>query len=208
MSLPCLSVSSTIYSFCSTLWLSPLQAHCSLLCEWTPAVFPAFNEWSTWKKQRRAEEGGGYHRSVPPLWWRHLWAIPQENQLFALISHAIHPPATHIFTLFLTTFKRNKCLSSIPWNTQFFKYSLLSPLSTPQPISVSVRACVCVCVLLQLWAFFFAVLSLSTLEVICSRGLSYNAHIKKFLQDAARARALVLYGSKSAGEFLHRSALT
>lgn len=135
-----------------------------------------------------------------------LW----KKQLFALISNAIHPHATHIFTLFLATLKRNKCLSSIPCYLGIPSFSSIPsylpfPPLSPSPYQSDV--CVSVCVWLQLWAFF-AALSLSTVEMICSRGLSYNAHIKKFLQDAACARALVLYGSKSAGEFLHCAALT
>lgn len=110
-----------------------------------------------------------------------------KNELFALISNVIHPHATHIFTLFLATLKRNKCLSSIPCYLGIPSFSSIPSYLPFPPLSPSPHQSERVC----LWAFF-AALGLSTVEVICSRGLSYNAHIKKFLQDAACARALVL----------------
>lgn len=73
-----------------------------------------------------------------------LW----KKQLFALISNAIHPHTTHIFTLFLSTFKRNKCLSSIPCYFGIPSFSSIPsylpfPPLSPSPYQ-SERVCLCV----------------------------------------------------------------
>lgn len=115
-------------------------------------LFTAFNERSTWKKRRLAEGGGGgYHRSFFPLWWRpceqSLW---KTSFLLWLAMQSILMP--HIFTHFLTTLKRNKCLSSIPRYLGVPSFSSIPSYLPFQPLSPSLyqseRVCLCVCVCL------------------------------------------------------------
>lgn len=112
---------------------------------------------------------------------------------------------SHLFTIFHTEYRKKQMGASIAYHlgerAHSFHYSLSSPLLSSHYFHLSFfNISLSVCVLLQVCMYFvcvcvWAVLSLSSEEVICSRGLDYNAHFKSSF------RMLLQSGPKSAGEF-------